>query len=130
MSESDDNAKIQAIRERARVEKDAKRRAERRAEALERREARRAARIEQYLDARGKSPVTALLLALLFGPVGYLYTSPLGGVVLIIVAVGLIASDGVHFVIVAWLFATVSAPFWVARFNTKVRAQAEMIAGD
>jgi hypothetical protein len=130
MSESDDNAKIQAIRERARAEKAAKKRAERKAEAQERREARRAARIEEYLRARGKSAVTAFLLALLFGPVGYLYASPLGGVILIIVAVGLVVSGGVQFVSLAWLFAAVSAPFLVSRFNDRVRANAEMMAGD
>jgi hypothetical protein len=67
---------------------------------------------------------------LLFGPVGYLYASPLGGVILIIVAVGLVVSGGVQFVSLAWLFASVSAPFLVSRFNDRVRANAEMMAGD
>jgi hypothetical protein len=67
---------------------------------------------------------------LLFGPVGYLYASPLGGVILIIVAVGLVVSGGVQFVSLAWLFSAVSAPFLVSRFNDRVRANAEMMAGD
>jgi len=84
----------------------------------------REARIKAYVDTHGKSVTMAFLLALLFGPVGFLYASPLGGVILILVTFGLVASGGPVLAALAWIFAVIFAPFVASAYNDKVRAEA------
>jgi hypothetical protein len=89
--------------------------------------AERERKIKKYVATNGKSQLVALLLALLFGPIGYLYASPLGGVILILITLALAAGGGVAAGLLGWFAAMILAPFSAASYNEKVRAQAELM---
>lgn len=84
-------------------------------------------KIKKYVAANGKSQWVALFLALLFGPIGYLYASPLGGVILILVTLVLAAGGGVAAGLLGWFAAMILAPLSAIWHNDRVRAQAELI---
>lgn len=79
---------------------------------------------QRYVEANRKSGWTAGLLALFLGPVGALYGSPIGGLILILVTV---AGGGLT------LVATWPLSLWVAlagveRANEKVEAEADLLS--
>lgn len=87
----------------------------------------REARIDAYVEANKKSPILALGLAILLGPIGYLYTSVLSGAIAILLT---IATVGIpHLTIVIWLACVVAAPFETASVNKKLRIKAELMTG-
>ena len=85
-------------------------------------------RIEHYIESEKKSVGGAFVLALLFGPVGYLYASPMAETILILIAVG-VALVAWPLAIFVWLFCVIAAPFEAISSNKKLRAKAELMAG-
>jgi putative Ca2+/H+ antiporter (TMEM165/GDT1 family) len=83
-------------------------------------------KIKKYVAANGKSQLVALFLALLFGPIGYLYASPLGGAIMILLAVALGSVD-LTLAVLIWLACLVLAPLSAIWHNDRVRAQAELM---
>lgn len=85
-------------------------------------------RIAQHIEAERKSVAAALILAFFFGPIGFLYTSLVGGVIMTSAALGLtVISPTIPGVI--WLVCIFAAPFGVADHNKLLRAKAEEMAG-
>lgn len=66
---------------------------------------------------RVRSPLSAFLLAAFLGPVGFMYTNLIGGLVLIILTVVTLWTIAVPLAV--WLLCAASAPFIVASFNKK-----------
>ena len=85
-------------------------------------------RIDQYVKMSRKSVVVAIVLAVLFGPIGYLYASVVGGVILILLAV-ILAMSTPSLVVIAWVLSVLFAPFGVTAYNRRKRAEAELMAG-
>lgn len=84
-------------------------------------------RIDAYVDAEKKSPTAAFLLALLIGPLGYLYVSVGSGLSAILLAIGLaLLHPGL--VVIVWLMCVIAAPFEIVSRNKKLRAKAELMA--
>lgn len=88
----------------------------------------REARIDSYVKAERKSVFGAFILALLFGPVGYLYASALGGTIWILITLG-IAFAVPPAVFIIWILCAITAPVSASEYNRKLRAKAELIAG-
>jgi len=87
----------------------------------------RARRIDEYVELESKSPAAAFWLALLFGPIGYLYASPLGGVIGILIA---LIGAGTGFIpFLVWIFCVFNAAAKVGAENRKIRAKAEAFMG-
>ena len=84
-------------------------------------------RIDAYVAANRKDPGIAFLLAFLFGPIGFLYASVLGGVILILIAIGFAVTDFWPLNTLLWFSCAVSAPFAAADVNKKLRIHAELI---
>jgi hypothetical protein len=89
---------------------------------------RRARRIDQYVEEHQRSPSVAFLLTFLFGPIGYLYASLLGGVIFTLVSLFLLAFWPA--LVLLWLVLLISAPFTAKGYNKKLRSKAELLAGD
>ena len=87
----------------------------------------RKARIDAYIEANKKSPIIAMALAFFFGPIGYLYTSILGGFIAILLTIALLHIPVMT--IFFWIVLIIAAPFEVNSSNKKLRAKAELIAG-
>jgi hypothetical protein len=85
-------------------------------------------RIEAYVAAHARNGWVASILAILFGPVGYLYSSVLGGVIAILLAIGLSFSGFGIFNLFLWIVCIIAAPFEVQSQNKKLRARAELMA--
>jgi hypothetical protein len=86
--------------------------------------------ITRYVESRRKSVAVAFLLSLVFGPLGSIYGSPLGGTVLtLIVLVSALGGLGILAGVLGWLFALLLGPAGAADHNTRVRAEAELMAG-
>lgn len=83
-------------------------------------------KLKAYMAANRRSPTAAFVLALLFGPVGFLYASAVGGVIMILVAFGLGTVSPV-LALAVWLVAVLFAPSTASAYNAKVRAQAELM---
>ena len=86
-------------------------------------------RIDNYMKNHRKSIVIALLLTILFGPLGYLYVSVLGGVAFLVLAI-LLGMVSPAFAAIIWALAVLFAPIEAMGQNRKIRAQAELMAGD
>jgi hypothetical protein len=84
-------------------------------------------KIEQYVEAHSKSAGIAFLLALFFGPIGYLYASPIGGVIMILIS--LVSLSTVVVPVIAWLLCMILAPIHASHYNNQLRAKAEMLTG-
>lgn len=89
----------------------------------------RQARIDAYVKAEQKSVTVAIVLAVLLGPIGYLYTSLIGGFFMIVVVVVVVIAGLAPLAALAWIACAIGAPFGIAEYNRKVRAKAELIAG-
>lgn len=85
-------------------------------------------RIEAYVKSERKSPFGAFVLAFLFGPIGYLYASVLGGIIWAFVAFVFFAAAPAS-VVVIWLMCAVTAPVSASNYNQKLRHKAELMAG-
>ena len=83
--------------------------------------------VERYCETHGKSPGTAMFLALVIGPVGCLYAGGGFGAFMILLAVG---GALAHPILVAlvWLIGVVMAPMVASSHNDAVRAEAELMA--
>lgn len=84
--------------------------------------------INDYVEANRRSPAGAFLLALLLGPLGALYGSPVGGSVLSIAAVIGALSSGPVIPILTWLLALVIAPMGASAHNERTLAAARLLA--
>ena len=84
-------------------------------------------RIDAYVAANRKDPGIAFLLAFLFGPIGFLYASVLGGVILILIAIGFAVTDVLPLNILVWVFCMAAAPLAATGTNKKLRTHAELI---
>jgi len=86
-------------------------------------------RIDAYMANHSKSPITAFLLAFLFGPLGYLYTSLMGGFFLVLLTIGLALLIDPVVTVVPWLLGIVAAPIETYSVNKKRRSEADLMAG-
>ncbi len=74
--------------------------------------------VTRYIASRQKSVGVAFVLALLFGPLGSIYGSPLGGTVLtLIVIVSALGGLGILAGVLGWLFALLLGPAGAADHN-------------
>ena len=87
----------------------------------------RAQRIDAYVQANRKDPGIAFLLAFLFGPIGFLYASVLGGVILILIAIGFAVTAVWPLNILIWVICMLFAPLSATGTNKKLRTHAELI---
>lgn len=90
--------------------------------------AEREARIQAYVKENSKSPLLGFLLAILIGPIGYLYVSTTGGVVAILLAV-VFALMWFPLVFLVWIVCILAAPIEAMDQNKKLRVKAELMAG-
>lgn len=89
-------------------------------------------RIEAYVKAHAYERSTAFVLALVLGPIGYLYANPWGGLImlgLIFGAAGLFLPLGMVMAVICWLTAVIMAPIDVESRNEQIRARAQLLAG-
>ena len=80
-------------------------------------------RITEYVKASSKSPVTAVIYSLIYGPFGCLYTNPKSTVIAVIAAVAL----GLVYwplIAVVWVTCVLVAPFQVKAYNAKLKREA------
>ena len=80
-------------------------------------------RIREYVKASSKSPVTAVIYSLIYGPLGCLYTNPKSTVIALIaaVALGLVYRP---LIAVVWVTCVLVAPFQVKAYNAKLKREA------
>ena len=83
--------------------------------------------IENYVKANEKSRGTSFVLTLLLGPLGLLYSSVIGGVILIFIAIA--SAVTVIGPLICWFLSILIGDSAVVSYNKKVRAQAELMAG-
>lgn len=83
--------------------------------------------IKNYVAANSKSRVISLILTILFGPLGLLYSSIIGGVILLVVAI--FTSATIVVPLICWIIAILIGDSAVVSYNKKMRAQAELMAG-
>ena len=77
-------------------------------------------RIREYVKASSKSPVTAVIYSLIYGPFGCLYTDPKSTVIALMVAVAL----GLVYwplIAVVWVACVLVAPFQLRPYNPKLK---------
>lgn len=86
-------------------------------------------RINAYVDTNKKSVGGAFLLALLFGPLGVLYASPLAGAILLLISIGVAASGMAVLLVAFWLISVIMAPIMAHSANDALRVKANLIAG-
>lgn len=80
-------------------------------------------KISDYVDANRKSPLVGSVYALIFGPLGCIYTDPRNSLfgVLAAMFVGLIYWP---LIAIVWLACIFMAPFQVKAYNERVRRSA------
>lgn len=83
---------------------------------------------DRYIGASMRSPVIALALAVLIGPVGALYGSMIGGLILILIGVFSWGAFGLTGVVMLWLAAIVVGPVGAVAHNHRVAANAAFMA--
>jgi hypothetical protein len=76
-----------------------------------------------------RNRLVAFVLAFLFGPIGYLYASTINGLILLGMAIGFGLLHPALAVMV-WLLGALGAPFDAGQTNEKLRAKAELMAGN
>jgi hypothetical protein len=74
-----------------------------------------------------KSVAGTFLLAVLFGPIGQLYASPLGGSIAILISLGLAAINPA-LVLIVWFVCILTAPIAAHEYNRRLKSKAELIA--
>ena len=84
-------------------------------------------RIDAYVAANRKDPILAFFFVLILGPVGFLYTSVLGGVIMILVAIGFAVTAVWPLNILIWVICMAAAPLSATGTNKKLRIHAELI---
>lgn len=82
--------------------------------------------INEYVSSQQKSSVLAFLLALLLGPIGLLYASPMWGVIGTLVA--LVSAASIVGPVIIWMLSVLSAPFLVSKHRRKLRAEAKLLS--
>lgn len=87
----------------------------------------RAQRIDDYVKTNRKSIPGALVLAILFGPVGQLYASTLGGSIAILISLGF-AVTAPALILLVWLICVLTAPLAASEYNKRLRTKAELLA--
>ena len=86
-------------------------------------------RVAAYVEAERKGLLAAFLWALLFGPLGMFYVGALPGALSLLVSVG-IALTAWPALPVLWIFLAVIAPIMAETHNKRLKARAELMAGD
>lgn len=84
--------------------------------------------IADYMDANRRSPPLAFLLALLLGPLGAIYGSPVGGSVLLIAAILGALTSGPVIPLLIWLISLIYAPAAASAHNERTLATARLLA--
>ena len=90
-------------------------------------------RIEAYVKAHAYERSTAFVLALVLGPIGYLYANPWGGVImlgLIVITGAMFYPLGIVMGLICWMTAIIMAPIDVKNRNAQIRARAELMASE
>ena len=83
--------------------------------------------IDQLFKMKCKSRSTAFIMAALLGPLGYMYASIPGGLVLFILAI--ISLPTMFGPIFVWLISMMFAPLEVKRANNKLLAEMQLKYG-
>jgi hypothetical protein len=80
-----------------------------------------------YLEAHGKDYFTGIILAVVLGPLGLMYTNVWASIVLIFVTVAISAATMGYGVLLCWAIAIVAAGPLVSSHNKKVLATAMLL---
>ena len=80
---------------------------------------------EIFVQTNQKSRLTSFILTLLFGPLGLLYSSVVGGIIMIVVAITT-APTGIG-PVVAWVISIIWGDSATYNYNKKIEKQAELI---
>ena len=81
---------------------------------------------KEALQVEGKSRGTAMILALLFGPLGLLYVSPAAAILLTIVAI--VGAATIAVPIAVWIISIGLADHYAYTHNRKIKAKAKMMS--
>ena len=84
------------------------------------------AAIQAYLDAHSKSRGAGFLLALFFGPLGLFYSNWLAALIMCVIAIAGWATIIVP--VICWILSMLLCFVFVGSANTKIEAQARLIA--
>ncbi|ANO57497.1 hypothetical protein [Vibrio phage vB_VhaS-tm] len=74
-----------------------------------------------------KSKMVGFLLALILGPLGYMYSSFQGGIIL--TAVAILGSPTIIVPVICWLLAIIMAPSSVGKHNRNVEITMNLLGG-
>lgn len=82
---------------------------------------------EEYVRETGKSRIISFLLTLLLGPLGLLYSSVIGGVIMIILAISLGAVTAGAGAIVIWILSIIMGDSFTYNYNKRLLAQSNFM---
>lgn len=82
---------------------------------------------EEYVRETGKSRVTSFVLTLLFGPLGLLYSSVVGGIIMIILAITLGAATAGVGAIIIWIASIIMGDSFTYNYNKRLLAQSNFM---
>ncbi len=82
---------------------------------------------EEYVQETGKSRITSFVLTLLFGPLGLLYSSVVGGIIMIILAITLGAATAGAGAIVIWIVSIIMGDSFTYNYNKRLLAQSNFM---
>lgn len=82
---------------------------------------------EKYVRETGKSRITSFLLTLLLGPLGLLYSSIVGGIIMIILTIGIAGATAGVGAIVMWGISIVLGDSFTYNYNKRLLAQAKFM---
>ena len=87
---------------------------------------RRREKINDYIDAASKSPVAGAVYALIYGPLGCIYSAPWSAAIGLLIAVAL---GFVYWPLIAvvWIGCVILAPFQVRAYNARIRRRARYV---
>lgn len=82
---------------------------------------------EKYVAEAGKSRITSFILTLILGPLGLLYSSVVGGVIMIVVAIGLGSVTGGVGGLLLWPVSVIMGDSFTYNYNKRLLAQAKFM---
>jgi ABC-type transport system involved in multi-copper enzyme maturation permease subunit len=80
-----------------------------------------------YVAAHGKSKGVSLVLTILFGPLGLLYTRWLAALILLVLSISLFTTVIVP--VLCWIISIIMGHSGVDQYNQRLQATADLMAG-